>query len=164
MTLFWAAAIVVVDALLLWLVLSGAPFVPSKKSAVEKFIFLAEIKPGDKAADLGSGDGRIVIAMAKAGAEAHGFEINPGLVWWSRRKILQAGLGDKAFIHQANLWKVNLSRFDVVTLFGVSHIMRRLEKKLEIELKPGSRIISLAFKFPHWQISGRKEEVFLYRR
>ena len=58
----------------------GAIFARSKDEIVEKMILLADVKPGQKAIDFGSGDGRLVIAMARAGAEAHGYEINPFLV------------------------------------------------------------------------------------
>jgi Xaa-Pro aminopeptidase len=62
----------------------GAPFVLTGSRTVKTMTALANIQPGEKAADLGSGDGRILIAIARAGAEAHGYEINPFLVLWSR--------------------------------------------------------------------------------
>ena len=83
----------------------GAPFVPSGSETVKRMVKLGDIHWGEKAADLGSGDGRIVIGLAKAGAEAHGYEINPFLVLWSRRQIRRAGLSDKAFVHWTSFWK-----------------------------------------------------------
>lgn len=132
-------------------VFRGAPFLPTQKHALEKMIALAEIKPGEKLADLGSGDGRIVIAAAIAGAEAHGYEINPLLVWWSRYNIKQAGLSARAFIHQKNFWRVDFSEYNIVMLFGITGIMKGLEKKLKTELKPGSRVVSNIFVFPNWE-------------
>ena len=112
--------------LLLSSVVRGAPFVPTHGARVERMIELSELKSGEKGADLGSGDGRIVIAMAKAGAIAHGYEINPFLVWWSRWKIRRAGLADRAFIHLGSFWGKNLSEFDAITLFCTKHIMKSL--------------------------------------
>ncbi|MBI2010780.1 MAG: SAM-dependent methyltransferase [Candidatus Colwellbacteria bacterium] len=151
-------------ALLIWPVFyRGAPFVPTPTRTIEKMIDLAEVKPGEKAVDLGSGDGRMVIALAKAGAEAHGYEVNPLLVFWSRRKIKQAGLKNKAFIHRKSFWSVDLSDFNVITLYGVSLMMKRLEKKLDQELKDGARIVSFAFDFPVWRPEKKENGVYLYR-
>ncbi len=140
----------------------GAPFVPTMANTVEEMIKSAQIKPGEKLVDLGSGDGRILIAAAKAGAIAHGYEINPLLVLWSRYKIKKAGLKERAFVHWKNFWLVNFSEYDVVTLFGITGIMQRLESKLKTELKPGSRVISNIFKFPNWQ-STKQGSIYIYR-
>ena len=159
-----ATILVIIDLLVLWLALSGAPYIPTKAAGVERIIACCELKPGLKAADLGSGDGWLVIALARAGAEAHGFEINPLLVWWSRRKVRQAGLEELAFIHWQNLWRADLSSFDYVTLFGATHIMRRLENKLRRELKPGSRVISLGFQFPTWPLQEQRGAIYIYQQ
>jgi len=141
----------------------GAIYLPTKKDTVKKMIELAEIKPGEKAVDLGAGDGRLVIALAKSGAEAHGYEINPFLVLFAKLNIHRAGLKDKAFIHFKNFWEVNLSDFDIVAVFGISHIMEKLEAKLKKELKVGTRIISNSFSFPGWSASKKDGGVYLYK-
>ncbi len=81
----------------------GAPFVPTDEATVSRMVELSNARSGERAADVGSGDGRIVIGLAKAGAEAHGFEINPFLVLWSRRQVRRAGLSDRATIHWTSL-------------------------------------------------------------
>jgi len=158
----FAALAVALDILVLWFLLRGAPYVPTKREGVERVVRLARLRPGSKALDIGSGDGRLVIALARAGAEAHGCEINPLLVWWSRRNIRAAGLEGRAFIHQADMWRFDFSGYDVVTLFGVTHIMKRLGAKLDKELRPGSQVVSVAFKFPDWEPSGSDGLVFAY--
>jgi cyclopropane fatty-acyl-phospholipid synthase-like methyltransferase len=140
----------------------GAPFQPSSNKAVEEIIKLAEIKKGQKIADLGSGDGKIVIEFAKYGAEAHGFEINPFLVWLSKRKIKKLGLEKKAFIHWKNFFKQNFSEFNVITSFQISYIMPELEEKLKKELKKGSKVISNTWTFPKWKPKKRLGHVYLY--
>ena len=142
----------------------GAIYVPTKPEIVEKMIKFADIKAGDKAADLGSGDGRLIIALAKAGAEAHGYEISPFLVRLAKKNIIKAELENKAFIHWKNLWNEDFSKFNIITIYGMGHMMKKLEFKLKKELKPGSRIISNAFTFPTWQPSKKEKNVYLYEQ
>ncbi|MFA5813833.1 MAG: class I SAM-dependent methyltransferase [Patescibacteria group bacterium] len=130
--------------------------------SVLNMVALAKVKTGDKMVDLGSGDGRIVIAFAREGLEAHGYDNNPILVWLSRRKIKRAGLQDRAFIHFQSFWRADLSRFSIVTLFGMSHIMSGLEKKLKKELPLGARVLSNAFRFPNWELADKKGAVLLF--
>lgn len=143
---------------------SGAFFAVVKKEEIEKMILLSDIKPGEKAVDLGSGDGRLVIALANAGAQACGYEINPFLVWSSRKNIKRAGLEGKAFIYQKNLWEEDLGDFDIITLFGIKFMMKKLESKLKKEMKIGSRVVSKYFTFPDWQPSGQEDNVYLYKK
>lgn len=137
-------------------VMRGAVFLPTFKPTVQKIVAAAGAKPGMKAVDLGAGDGRIVIALAKAGIEAHGYEINPFLVLWGKTKILQAGLKGRAFMHWGDFWGKDFSNYDIVTVFGMEHIMAKLETKLQDELKPGAKVISNIFSFPTWR--GIKDE------
>jgi len=148
--------------LVIWFLARGAVFVPIHQSKIEIILRMAQIQPKQKIADLGSGDGRIVIAFARAGAEAHGFEINPLLVWWSRHKIRMAGLGDRAFIHFQSFWPADLSRFDVIIVFGIDYIMKRLGRKLRRELRSGAKVISFAFPLPGWQEEKKERGVYLY--
>lgn len=142
----------------------GAPYVPSNQEDVKKIVLLANIKKGEKAVDLGSGDGRLVIALARAGAEAHGYEINPFLVWLARRNIRKAGLEEKAFIHWKSFWSENLNNFDIVTVYGIGNIMKRLEVKLRKELKKDSRVVSSSFIFPTWPASKKEGKFCLYEQ
>lgn len=160
--LFAIAALIVVIYLLAPIV-RGAVFFPTRPENVETIVRLAKIKPGEKAADLGSGDGRIVIALARAGAEAHGYEINPILVWKSRAAIRQAGLEGRAFVHWRSFWGADLSPYAVIAVYGIPYIMRALEKKLSRELKAGSRVVSNIYKFPSWAGAMHAEGgVYLY--
>lgn len=115
-----------------------------------------------KAVDLGSGDGRVVIALARAGFEAHGYESNPYLVWLSRWKIRKAGLQEKAFIHKRSYWNEHLSSYDVIVIFGVFTMMHRMKKKLQYELQPGAVIVSNYFQFPDWEAIQKKDNIYVY--
>jgi|SRR5271157_1896347 len=145
----------------------GAPFQPSSDKALREIIELSEIKKSNKSqkvADLGSGNGKIVIEFAKQGMEAHGFEINPILVWTSRIKIKKLGLENKAFIHRKNFWKQDFSDFDIVTSFQINYVMPRLEEKLKKELRSGAKIISNTWQFPNWKPKKKLEDIYLYEK
>ena len=143
---------------------SGAFYAPTRQETVKKMISLAGLRPGDKAVDLGSGDGRIVIALSEAGIEAHGYEINPFFVWLARKNIRKAGLIDKASIHWKNFWNEDLSEFDIVTVFGIGYMMKKLEIKLKRELKAGARIVSNYFTFNKWPYSKKEDNIYLYQQ
>lgn len=153
-----------VALLLLLSVIRGAPFVTSFQKTVERMVATAGAKPGMKSVDLGSGDGRIVIAFAKAGIEAHGFEINPILVWLARRKIRSQRLTVPALIHWKSFWGQDLSGFDIVTLYGTPHIMKGLETKLRRELRVGAKVLSNAFVFPTWRHTAKDGAVYVYEQ
>lgn len=149
--------------LFLHLFFRGAPFAVTSPTNLKTIIELAKIKPGEKAVDLGAGDGRLVIALAQAGAETHGYEINPLLAWLARRNLQKAGLTKKAFIHRQNFWQVDLSQFDVITIFGIGYIMAPLAQKLKKELKPSARVISNGYPLPTWPITRQIGEIYLYK-
>ncbi len=140
------------------------PFVPSSNMRIEALRKLSELKSGERVADIGSGDGRIVIALAKDGAIAHGFEINPLLVWWSRMQIQKRGLNDSATIYAKNFWHVDFSSYDVVVMYGNVSIMRRFEVFLRPQLKIGARVLVNGTPFPTWTPIGMSEGVSLYRK
>ena len=75
----------------IYLLVQGAIYVPSRREAIEAMLYLAKVRRGERAADLGSGDGRVMAAFAGKGAFIDGFEVNPLLVWRSRNKIKKLG-------------------------------------------------------------------------
>lgn len=147
-------------ALGLW---NGALYIPTDRRRVEAMLDAAELSEGDRLVDLGSGDGRLVIAAAQRGVPSVGYEVNPFLVWLSRRQAKRAGVGTLAHFELCDFWNVDLSGFNVVTVFGISRIMQRLEQKLEHELRPGSRVVCNLFPLPNWS-GERSDGIFRYRR
>jgi SAM-dependent methyltransferase len=137
------------------------PFVPTPENVVDKMIELAGVKKGDVVYDLGSGDGRIVIAAAKRGAKAVGFEIDPDLVAESRANIQKAGVQESAEIRNQDILTVDLSGASVVTMYLLPDVNLKLRPNLQKQLKPGSRIVSHAFDMGDWkadkveQVDGR---------
>lgn len=142
----------------------GGIYVPTTKKTTKQMAVLAGVKPGEKAVDLGSGDGRLVIALAKQGAQAHGYEINPFLVCLAKYNIRRAGLKGKAFIHWKNFWYEDLSRFNIVAFYAIRYMMKGLEIKLRKELRPGARVVSNYFTFPSWPPAKKEGDAYLYEK
>jgi precorrin-6B methylase 2 len=140
----------------------GAIYFPTSPSNVERIIRFAELKPGQQLIDIGSGDGRILIAAAQQGVIATGYEINPILVWQSRRAIARAGVVGQASVKWQSLWKADLSHYDAVVVYGIPYIMGQLKRKLEREVRPGTKIISNVFSVPGWQPLIKEEGVKVY--
>ena len=122
---------------------------------------LSEAKPGEKGADLGSGDGRIVIAFAKHGIEMRGYEIDDELIKLSKTNIETANLTN-ASIYEKDFWQEDLSIFNIICCYPMPTIMGRLENKLKEELKPGSRVLLNYFPFKHWKEKMIKDNIYLY--
>ena len=127
------------------------PFVPSPQIVVDKMIELAGVKKGDVVYDLGSGDGRIVIAAAKKGARAVGFDIDPDLVAESRANVKKAGVQESAEIRHQDILTVDLSPASVVTMYLLPDVNLKLKPNLLSQLKPGSRVVSHSFDMGDWK-------------
>jgi len=127
------------------------PFVPTAANVVNAMLDVADIKAGDVLIDLGSGDGRIVMAACKRfGIQATGVEIDPDLVRQSQTLANQDGLGGKATFVQADLFTYDLRQATVVTMFLTPGVNLRLRSKLLTELRPGTRIVSHRFDMGSW--------------
>lgn len=127
-------------------------------------IELAEIKTSELVADLGSGDGRISIAAARAGAQVTGFELNENLIDESKQNILSQNLQDKITILKQDFWKTNLSEFNVILIYPMPDIMEPLEEKLLSELKFGARILTNYYQFSNWKHDKTQDKVYLYKQ
>jgi SAM-dependent methyltransferase len=127
------------------------PFVPSPQEVVDRMIELGAVKSGDVVYDLGSGDGRIVIAAAKKGAKAVGFEIDGDLVKQSQENIRAAGVQDAAEIRRQDILTVDLSPASVVTMYLLPDVNLKLKPNLLSQLKPGSRVVSHSFDMGDWK-------------
>jgi len=140
----------------------GGIDVPTTKEKIEKMVKLLDIKLGQTAVDLGAGEGRLLIALAKAGAKAYGYEINPFLVARAKKNIKEAGLENSAFVYCGNMWKENIKDFDLIVVFPMLHMMNNLEKKFEKELKQGTKVVINYFKLPTWKPNMAEDNVYLY--
>jgi SAM-dependent methyltransferase len=124
-------------------------WIPSPGDMVEKMLDMARVTPQDYVIDLGSGDGRNVIAAAKRGARALGVEFNPDLVELSRRNAAAAGVADKASFVQGDMYEADISQATVMILFLLPDSLRKLAAKFRA-LKPGARIVSNTYEIGGW--------------
>ena len=132
-------------------------WVPTSETLVQKMLDIAKVTAADHVIDLGSGDGRTVIAAAKRGATALGVEFNPDMVELSRANAEKEGVTGKARFVQGDLFETDLSKATVITMFLLPDINMRLRPKL-ISLKPGTRIVSNSFNMEDW-IADEQETV-----
>ena len=124
-------------------------WVPTPQALVDKMLDMAKVTPNDFVIDLGSGDGRTVITAAKRGATAMGIEYNPDMVALSKRNAQKEGVSAKATFVQADLFKADLSKATVITMFLLPSINMQLRPSL-LNLKPGTRIVSNTFTMEDW--------------
>jgi predicted RNA methylase len=128
----------------------GAPFVPLEPDVVARILNMAEVGKDDVFYDLGSGDGRLVIAAAMKGANAIGIETDWLRVLYSRFWIRMLRLEKHAKIVHGDIFKQDLSDATVVHTYLLQETNDKLQEKLEKELKKGTRIVSSAFTFDRW--------------
>ncbi len=163
LVLLYVAALGIVLPLLWPLFHGGAPYVGSRPWRVKHLIAAAKLTPQDVVADLGSGDGRIVIAAAQAGVhEAIGYEIQPALVWVSWLKARMAGAKRARFV-LGSFWNADLRKTTIVFTYQLNSALRKLVPKLLKELPLGARVISNGFHIPGWTHVESEHDILVYR-
>ena len=130
-----------------------APYAATLTLVVDAMLKLADVGPDDFVVDLGSGDGRIVIAAvtrfkARGGL---GVDIEPSLVKFSNDSAAQAGITDRVKFREQDLFKTDVGEATVVTVYLLPRAMPPLEQKLLAELKPGTRVVVQDYPFPTWR-------------
>jgi len=127
------------------------PFVPTPEVVVRRMLTLADVKPGELVYDLGAGDGRILSSAVKDfNAKAIGIELHESRYEAIAQRIEDERLGKSAAVIQADFFKINLSRADVVTLYLLTSVNSMIKPKLEHELKTGARVVSHDFPVHGW--------------
>lgn len=130
---------------LLMAAFSAAPYVASQKVACHTMLDLANIKPGMRVVELGSGNGEVSIEAAKRGAMVIGIELNPVLVWWARYRAWRAGVHSRVTFIQGDIWRVLPPSADVIFVYLLPETLSRLWPLLQKMYPPGTRLISNAF-------------------
>jgi SAM-dependent methyltransferase len=138
---------------------SGMPgkdvvWVPTHPAVVERMLDMAKVTNRDFVVDLGSGDGRNVIAAARRGAKAVGFEYNADMVALSRKMAQEAGVADKATFVQGDMYEAEFSQATVLALFLLPSNLEKLKDKI-LALAPGSRVVLNTFTLPGWDADER---------
>ena len=124
-------------------------WVPTPFVTVEKMLDMAKVTPQDYVMDLGSGDGRNIIAAAKRGAHGKGIEWNQDMVDLSNKLAREAGVADKAVFVQGDMYAADISKANVMAMFLLTENLDKLMPKF-LDLRPGSRIVINGFGITGW--------------
>lgn len=143
-----------------FVLLFGPPYLPTLSKQMKIALNLADLQPGQTLLELGCGDGKVLIAAAQQGVRVVGFELNPLLVLvcklrcWRYRQLVQ--------VHWANFWTRPWPPTDVIFIFGLPRLMKKLDKKIiQLKHKP-VKLISFAFEIPDRVPTSKNDGVFRY--
>ncbi len=125
-------------------------WLPTPNELVVKMLDLGQVTAKDVVIDLGSGDGRTVIAAAKRGARAMGIEYNPDMVEFATRAAQKEGVAGKAKFMKADIFEADFSEATVITMYLLTTLNTKLRPKI-LDLKAGTRIVSHAFDMGDWK-------------
>lgn len=129
-----------------------APYVATPLPVVKQMLTLAELQPSEILYDMGCGDGRVVIMAAQEfGARAIGVEMREDLVKQALSKVAELGLNGRVKILQSDMFRVDLTQADVVTLYLTTSANDKVKPKLETELKLGARVVSHDYEILGWR-------------
>ncbi len=127
------------------------PFVPTPYETVDEMLKLADVGHGDYVIDLGSGDGRIVIAAGKRGAFGHGVDIDPKRIEEARKNAIKAGVEDRVLFVEGNLFETDFSKATVITMYLLNSVNMKLRPHMLGKLRPGTRVVSYYFNMNDWE-------------
>ena len=131
---------------------TGGPYVPTPQVVVDEMLRMAKVGANDFVVDLGSGDGIIVLTAAqKHKARGFGVDIDPDLVKLSNNEARRLGVAERALFYVQDVFKADIGKASVVTLYLLPGMMINLRPKIFGELKPGARVVSHDYHFDEWQ-------------
>ncbi|MEA3029010.1 MAG: hypothetical protein QOG13_335 [Sphingomonadales bacterium] len=134
-----------------------APYIASDMQVVDAMLALAQVRPGDHVIDLGSGDGRILIAAARSsGARGLGVDIDPARIRESNDNARAAGVAGQVAFRQQDLFTTPLAEADILTLYLLPEINLRLRPRILAEMRPGTRVISHDYDMGDWRWDQRQ--------
>lgn len=127
------------------------PYVPTPENVVERMLDLADVESSDYVIDLGSGDGRIVIAAAKRDASGHGIDLDPERIAEARENASNQGVDDKIMFIEGDIFETDFSEASVITMYLLPSVNKKLRPKLLNNLQPGTQIVSHSFNMGSWK-------------
>lgn len=143
-----------------FVVFFGAPYLPTRKKQIGTALDLLNLSPGQTLLELGSGDGRVLLAAAERGIKCVGYELNPILVvisrivTWRYRKLVS--------IKHGNYWSKNWPRADGIYVFLLDKYMLKLDKKIRDQNRP-LKLVSFAFRIPNKKLAKKLQGIYLYK-
>ena len=157
--LIWLITVIVI--LFIFVIAFGAPFLPTLKGQIEPALSILDLKPGQVMLELGSGDGRMLVAAAKRGINSVGYELNPILYLYSIFKTRKYRSQIK--IVWGNYWHKNWPPADGIFVFLLDSYMAKLNKKIIQNYDNPIKLVSFAFKIPERKIDNNVNGLYLYK-
>ena len=152
---------IILATLFCFVILFGAPFLPTLKKNVDPAIKLIKLKKGQTILELGCGDGRVLIAAAESGLNAVGYELNPILFlisWYRTRKYRS-----QVRVVLGNFWTKKWPEADGIFVFLLDRYMEKLNKRIIQTYANPIKLVSFAFKIPNREADAEKSGLFLYK-
>lgn len=144
-----------------FVVFFGPPFLPTLRPQAEAALDMLELKPGQTLLELGSGDGRVMLAAARRGYNVVGIELSPLLVLYSRLRCWRYRRQIKV------IWGNYLTRgwppADAVFTFALPRLMPRLDAKVNAWRRGAVLMASYAFEVPGKKPVKKQAGVFVYK-
>jgi hypothetical protein len=162
---FFILVFIVIGLWILIPALYGLPPVPTKPERIQRALKLANLQPNETLYDLGAGDGRVLLIAARDfGARAVGIEVGPiqcALIWL---RAAASGLGKQVEVRWENYYEANIKDADVVFVYATSKEVAKLAPHLNLQMKRGSRLISISADFNEWEptIFEDRDLIFVY--
>ena len=173
MSVVIALILIIIAALLLFVIVIGAffaidifldlPYVGTKKEKIETIIKLARIKNNETIIDLGSGDGRLLLAAAARGAYAIGYELNPFSVLVSRLHAHLEGHAENVMVYRQNMWQADLKVADVIFVYSLQKTIGKFEDFIYKNAKKGTRVVVNTNPFPHKKPVKVENGIYFYK-
>jgi cyclopropane fatty-acyl-phospholipid synthase-like methyltransferase len=138
----------------------GAPYVPTLNQQRQAALDLLDLKPGQLFLELGSGDGRLLVAAAKRGLKSVGYELNPILYLISR--LVTYKYRRQIKVEYGNFWSKQWPPADGIYSFIMQKYMAKLDKKIVQSNRKNIKLVSYAFYIPGKKILRRKQGLLLY--
>ena len=144
-----------------FVILFGAPYLPTLKKQIDTAFELLDLKKGQTLIELGSGDGRILYEAGKKGIKAVGYELNPILVLYSKIKTWK--YRDNVKVVWGNYWTKDWPKADGIFVFLLDRYMLKLNNKIIQKYDQPIKLVSFAFKIPGKKIIDSRQGLFLYK-
>lgn len=127
------------------------PYVPTPENVVERMLDVTDVKSSDYVVDLGSGDGRIVIAAAKRGASGHGIDLDPKRIAEARENATDEEVDNRIMFMEEDIFDTDFSEASVITMYLLPSVNKKLRPKLLNDLQPGTQVVSHSFDMGSWK-------------
>lgn len=127
------------------------PYVPTPDAVVEQMLDMVDVQPSDYVIDLGSGDGRIVVAAAKRGASGHGIDLDPERISEARQNAAQNNVDDQIMFMEGDIFETDFSKASIITMYLLPSVNKKLRPELLDKLEPGTQIVSHSFDMGDWE-------------